>query len=74
MERYTDMIYNTSLNSGDPVTMDTAAPSTSLIQDGLCDFSPLEKLKERRQWRDKRVAALAKLKKQMDSEDKQNDE
>ena len=54
--------------------MDTAAPSTSLIQDGLCDFSPLEKLKERRQWRDKRVAALAKLKKQMDSEDKQNNE
>ena len=60
------MIYNVSLISGDPVTMDTAAPSTSLIQDGLCDFSPLEKIKERRQWRDKRVAALAKFKKQMD--------
>ena len=38
------------------------------LQEAMIKTVPMEKLNERRVWRDKRLAALAKLKREMDKE------
>ena len=38
------------------------------LQEAMIKTVPMEKLNERRDWRDKRLAALAKLKRDMDKE------
>ena len=38
------------------------------LHESMCSVIPLDKLGERRVWRDKRLAALAKLKRDMDKQ------
>ena len=38
------------------------------LEEAMCSTIPLDKLGERRVWRDKRLAALAKLKRDMERE------
>lgn len=62
-ERYSKGIYNVSETFGPVPQM--KGPMAEEINRQLCEKVPLEKLAERRKWRDSRLAALAKLKKSL---------
>ena len=63
MDRYGETIYNVSESFGPTPKMGGAAAEQ--IHKELCEKVPIEKLQERRKWRDARLAALAKVKKDM---------
>jgi len=72
-DRYGDTIYNVSSDLGPIPTgwkqateMDKA--EVKALHEAMITTVPLEKLGERRVWRDKRLAALAKLKRDMDKQ------
>jgi len=70
-DRYGDTIYNVSQDSGPIPTgwkqaSEADRAEVAELHATMCATVPLEKLDERRLWRDKRLAALAKLKRDMD--------
>ncbi|XP_050393223.1 lambda-crystallin [Patella vulgata] len=68
IERYAEMVYRIQKSFGQPLPMggETGDKIHKELESYVC---PVECLAERRQWRDKRLAALAKLKKEMDKGD-----
>lgn len=62
-EKYSQSIYDVSADSGPVPKMEGA--TAQLITDQLTERIPVEKLQERRQWRDQRLIQLSLLKKQM---------
>lgn len=71
VDRYGDTIYNVSSDMGPTPTgwkQETAADKAEVtaLHAAMAADIPQEKLYERRVWRDKRLAALAKMKKDMD--------
>ncbi len=68
--RYADMIYNIQQDFKPPEKM--GGPTLDVIQRGMENIAgPLESLPERRQWRDRRLVALAKLKASLDKQDRE---
>jgi len=67
-ERYSKTMYAVSQTMGETPLM--AGPQAKVVHDQLCQMTPVDKLPQRRAWRDKCLTALAKLKKQINSEDK----
>ncbi|XP_013402906.1 lambda-crystallin [Lingula anatina] len=65
-ERYGQGIYNVVQSFGPTPTIDPSSETAEKVQEALCKKIPLDKLQERRQWRDQRLMALAKLKKELD--------
>ena len=63
-DRYGEGIYNVAKSFG-PVEKLQGAPAKTMAET-MDKLVPLDKLDERRQWRDKRLSALAKMKKDMD--------
>ncbi|KAK0042763.1 lambda-crystallin [Biomphalaria pfeifferi] len=64
-DRYADMILGIQQSFGPPERMD--GPTLDLIQQDIAKVAgPVEDIGTRRQWRDKRLIALAKLKRDMD--------
>ena len=68
-QRYGEAVYNTSMDMG-PVPKWEGATVDKLFEQ-LCGMVPVEEIAERKQWRDRRLAALAKLKVDMDKQDQQ---
>lgn len=67
-ERYADMIIGIQQDFKPPERMD--GPTLDVIQKGMENVAgPVENLSVRRQWRDRRLIALAKLKAEMDKAD-----
>jgi len=69
-DRYGETIYNVSSDSGPIPTAwrqesEDDKSTVAKIHSLMCDTVPLQDLNTRRLWRDQRLAALAKLKKQM---------
>lgn len=64
-ERYADTIYRVSQTLGEVTHFGGA--SLENVDKQMCEQIPVEKLAERRDWRNKRLAALAKLKQDMDN-------
>lgn len=64
-EKYAKGIYEVTENFGPNPRMDCAAREK--ICDSLEARIPMEKLQERRHWRDERLTALALLKKKLDT-------
>ena len=62
MDRYADMIFGIQESQGAPEKMAPGPTLETIKKDMEKVAGPLEKLQERRQWRDIRLAALAKLK------------
>jgi len=68
-ERYGETIYDVSSTFG-PVERWGGKTAEEVVA-GCNSMVPLEQLAERRQWRDKRLSALAKLKKEMNEKEKE---
>ncbi|KAK3605180.1 hypothetical protein CHS0354_012986 [Potamilus streckersoni] len=66
-ERYADTFYRVEKTFGEPEKM--VGPTVDKIQNECNKMIPIEKLQERRQWRDRRLTALAKLIKDMEEEE-----
>lgn len=67
-ERYADMILGIQQDMGPPERMD--GPVLDLIQiDMEATVGPVSEIQQRRQWRDRRLAALAKLKADLNKND-----
>ncbi|KAH9503700.1 Crystallin, lambda 1 [Bulinus truncatus] len=67
-DRYADMILGIQQSFGPPERMD--GPTLDIIQEDISKVAgPVENIAARRQWRDKRLTALAKLKKDLDNTD-----
>lgn len=66
-DRYSEGMYKTSKDLG-PVPKWEGAGAAEIDRQ-LCEIIPVDQLPQRRQWRDRRLAALAKLKRDMDQED-----
>ena len=64
-ERYAETIFTVSHTLG-PVTRFEGAQAEEVTRQ-LCEQVPLEKLNERRAWRNKCLASLAKLKQQLNN-------
>jgi len=64
MKRYGETIFNVASDFGPVEKIEGEA--VQKMADSLNKNYPLEKLSERRQWRDRRLAALTKLKKEME--------
>ena len=65
LERYADMIFDIQKNQGPPEKM-TAGPTLEAIKKDMeTAAGPLADIQKRRLWRDKRLAALSKLKADM---------
>ena len=64
-ERYGETIYNVSKDFG-PVPRWEGAAAERIVRE-MNEAVPLDTLAERRRWRDDRLAALARLKKEMDA-------
>lgn len=62
-EKYSKGIYDVSATMGPPPKMEGA--TARLITEELTRAIPVEKLEERRKWRDQRLIALSQLKKKM---------
>lgn len=62
-EKYAKGIYDVSMTMGPPPKMEGA--TAQLITHELTEAFPVEKLEERRKWRDERLIALSELKKRM---------
>jgi len=76
VDRYGETIYNVSQDLGDIPTgwrQDTEEDKkeTASLHSTMCSTIPLEDLNSRRVWRDKRLAALAKLKRDMEQSEAQ---
>lgn len=69
-ERYSDMIYDISSQSGPPVPMDKNSPHIGKVFEQLCDVTPMEDLEKRRQWVRSGVMQIQQLKRDMDATDK----
>jgi len=70
-DRYADMIYGIQQDFKPPEKM--GGETLDVIQHGMENVAgPLEHLEQRRQWRDRRLVALAKLKASLDKEEKEN--
>ncbi|XP_065335575.1 lambda-crystallin homolog [Cloeon dipterum] len=67
-ERYSKTMYAVSQTMGETPLM--AGEQAKVVHDQLCDMTPVDKLPERRAWRDKCLTALAKLKKEINDSDK----
>jgi len=72
-DRYGDTIFNVSQDLGPIPTgwkqeTESDKKEVKTLEELMCATVPLDKLGERRVWRDKRLAALAKLKRDMDKE------
>jgi len=67
-QRYSDGIYKVSKTLGEVARFEGAIMEK--VNNQMCDIIPLEQLAERRDWRNARLASLAKLKKEMDAADK----
>lgn len=68
--RYGEGIYNVSETFGPNPRMEGAAAAE--IDDMICQLSPLEKIAERRKWRDARLTALAKMKRILEEKENAN--
>ncbi len=66
-ERYGETIYNVSKSFGDIPKWE--GPTAERIVAEMNEKFPLDTLVERRRWRDARLSALAKLKKEMKEQD-----
>ncbi|RUS78411.1 hypothetical protein EGW08_013825 [Elysia chlorotica] len=67
-EAYSDMIFNIQQDFGPPERME--GPTLEYINESMRKLAgPEEDIQERRRWRDRRLTALAKLKKDMDKAD-----
>lgn len=64
-ERYAPTIYSVSQSMGPTPHME--GETLEVVQKQLCDRIPLEKLQERRQWRDACLTKLAVLKKEVEA-------
>lgn len=64
-ERYATTIHDVSSGMGPVPRM--AGASLATVHKQLCDRIPLEKLQERRQWRDAALTKLAVLKKEVEA-------
>ncbi|XP_067675507.1 lambda-crystallin-like [Haliotis asinina] len=63
-DRYRDMIYRVQRSAGDPEVMD--GDTMERVQSGMEQVAgPLSELDSRRQWRDRRLLGLAKLKRDL---------
>jgi len=65
-QRYGETIYNVSQTLGAVTRFEGA--SLENVDRQLCEMIPVERLAERRDWRNARLAALAKLKQDMDEQ------
>jgi len=65
---YGDMINRVTSSFGPPPSMSSHTETVRRISDALAERIPLDRLSDRRQWRNDRLIALAKLKKQMDGQ------
>ncbi|XP_062575253.1 lambda-crystallin-like [Saccostrea cucullata] len=63
-DRYRDMIYRVQSSFGPPKKME--GPTLEKIHNEIAARIPLDKLHERRKWRDIRLASLQKLKNELD--------
>ena len=63
-DRYAKMIEDIMATFREPDKF--SGPTLDLIQAEMEQLVPLDKLNERRQWRDKRLAALEQLKRSLD--------
>lgn len=63
-EKYSKGIYDVSTTMGPTPKME--GPTAKLIADELTKKIPIDKLEERRKWRDQRLIALSQLKKKME--------
>jgi len=76
-DRYGETIYNVSSDS-DPIPTGWKQESSedkaevARLHEAMCQTIPVEELNSRRIWRDKRLAALAKLKREMDREENEH--
>ncbi|XP_064613854.1 lambda-crystallin-like [Liolophura sinensis] len=66
-ERYGEMFLRIQKSFGEPIPM--SGSSLDRIHNELNKVTPVENISSRRQWRDRRLAALAKLKSDMDTKD-----
>lgn len=64
-DRYSKTMYAVSMTMGETPLM--AGPQAAVVHEQLCQMTPVEKLPERRAWRDRCLTALAKLKKEIAS-------
>jgi len=76
VDRYGETIYNVSQDLGEIPTgwrqqSEEDKKETASLHSTMCTTVPLEELDSRRVWRDKRLAALAKLKRDMDRSESQ---
>ena len=62
-EKYTKGIYDVSMTMGPVPKME--GPTAQLITNELTEQIPVEKLEERRKWRDQRLISLSQLKKKL---------
>jgi len=67
-DRYGDMIYRVMSSMGPPPSMSSQTETARNIAAVLDERIPLDQLPRRRQWRNDRLIALAKVKKQMDGQ------
>lgn len=68
-KRYGEGIYKVSETFGpNPLT---AGELAEKVHKEICKISPLEKLAERRQWRDARLTALAQMKRILEEQEKE---
>ena len=68
-DRYTDMIYRVACDSGPMINL-AQDPRMRTVVEQLEDLCPLDKLQEKRQWRDKAIASLAKIRRDLDNSEK----
>jgi len=67
-DRYGDMIYGVMTTMGPPPSMSSQTETVRRISAALAERIPADQLPDRRQWRNDRLLALAKVKKQMDGQ------
>ena len=73
VERYADMIFDLQNNQGPPEKMAPGPTLEAIKKDMEAVAGPVADLPKRRQWRDKRLAALSKLKADMAASDEKEE-
>ncbi|OWF45012.1 lambda-crystallin homolog [Mizuhopecten yessoensis] len=69
-ERYAEGAYNVQKETFKPVPVMYDVETAMKVQEEFSQTMPLDKLAERRSWRDKRLAEISKLKKTLEKENK----
>lgn len=69
-DRFGDMILKVSSEQGPPPHMTSGSATANLIETELSKRVPLDTLEERKEWRDRRLAAMSKLFREMDAQGK----